>query len=390
MINGSRPVLCAVAAAVAMGMASHADAQPPGLPALVRSLLVGPQDAGQGWDDLDRIKGTAWGAGPVALSHPTPDGNELARPGAAVIEGRKVELAASGARAGVFSIYVRDAAPPRDLDAIADDFRRQGFTVARARCRIAPAAGPELRGWLKLSVPGRHTAYLQAGPLASGLQGYTLFLNDLPPMTQAEAQRFTDSCGGATGGPATAASSSSSAPRTGQAFAVEAIQAVLRAPGAPTTIPWTALPSAAGLAWNPPPPMKMKSPYDDGGADPNPRLLEGHVKTATTAMTAIATGTDQGANHFSLMNAEHMPHDAVLAGLRQAGFTLAALRCGKVYTQQSEVWFRISGPGRQPAILYRAQYGGSHPTETYVIRLDNLMPAMLPGQSAPVGGACPG
>ncbi|MBS0332328.1 MAG: hypothetical protein JSS35_06140, partial [Proteobacteria bacterium] len=112
--------LLAVAVSGLAGLAavSHAQAQAPArgadLPSLVRGLLVGPQDAGQGWDDLDKIRGTKWGQGPVLLAKPTPDGSEMARPGQATIDGRSVQLVAAGARAGVFAIYVRDASRPRE------------------------------------------------------------------------------------------------------------------------------------------------------------------------------------------------------------------------------------------------------------------------------------
>ena len=78
-------------------------------------------------------------------------------------------------------------------------------------------------------------------------------------------------------------------------------------------------------------------------------------------------------------------------GLMRDGYAVAAIRCGKPYTEMSDAWFRISGAGKQPAILYRAMYrDGGKTTETYVLRIDNVMPPIQPGQGAPTGGRCPG
>jgi hypothetical protein len=379
--------LAALALAIgpALCLPGVASAQATGLPALIKSLLLGPRETLAGWEELDKIRGVRWGQGPVMLDKPAPDGSTFARPGQAMLDGRPVMLAASGARAGSFSIYLRDAAArPREIEAIAQDFRAQGFTAVPARCPLAAGASP-LRGWLKIGAPGRNPAFLYAGPLASGAQGYTLFYDSLPPMSQADAARYTESCKGGVAAPAGAR------PPTGQAVAVAILQAWLRPVGAPTSLPWAALPTAPGLTWNRTPPMRMASPYSDGGADANPRLLEGQVKSATSEMRAMATGDDRGANHLSLMDAQHMPPGAVFGGLQQAGFSITALRCGKPYTQMSDAFYRIAGPGVQPAILYRAQYRDPGlERETYILRLDNLMPPATPGQSNPVGGRCPG
>ena len=39
--------------------------------------------------------------------------------------------------------------------------------------------------------------------------------------------------------------------------------------------------------------------------------------------------------------------------LARDGYAITALRCGKPYTEMSDAFFRIAGPGKQPAILYR-------------------------------------
>jgi hypothetical protein len=108
-------------------------------------------------------------------------------------------------------------------------------------------------------------------------------------------------------------------------------------------------------------------------------------------MTAIATGDERAANRFYLRDGGNLPRGAVFDALARDGYAIAALRCGKPYTQMSENFFRITGAGKQPAILYRKMSSdGGMVSETYGLRLDNVLPPLVQGQSAPVGGRCPG
>jgi hypothetical protein len=355
---------------------------------LIKPLLILPADSGGAWEDLEKHPAIRWGAGPVVSSRASPDGNFFARPGQASVSGRTLTVVATGARSMVFSVYLRDPAPPADLDALPEGLRQAGFTVAPARCPLDPR-GAAPRRWYRLVLARKKPAFLMAGPLASGGSGYTLYLGDLPPMSQAEAGLYTDNCGGAAraaGGGAPPAR-----PTTGQAGLVAVIEALLRPAGAPASLSWAALGGLPAITWAKTAPTKMISPYGDPGEDRNSRLLQGQFKTATTQMQAVATGDDRSANRFLLLSGQHLPRGAVFDALLRDGYTLTALRCGKVYTETSQAWFRIAGPGKQPAILYRAQHSSDGvPSEDYALWLDNVLAPATPGQSAPVGGRCRG
>jgi hypothetical protein len=203
-------------------------------------------------------------------------------------------------------------------------------------------------------------------------------------MTQAEGASFVDCPDGR---PVPAAAN---APQTGQAGIVAVIEALLRPTGAPGRLPWRApLPA---IEWKPAGPQKFsRSEWSFGGADANPQLLEGNFRTPTTEMGVTATGDARGASRFYLEGGGHLPRDAVFSALRRDGYTITALICGKPYTKMSENWFRISAPGRQPAILSRSMsVSTGEPTENYAVRLDNVPPSVQPGQRAANGGSCPG
>jgi hypothetical protein len=385
------PLAAAVAVLLSSSGAVAAPADPSAVAVaeLVKPLLILPADSGADWEGLDKVPATRWAPGPTMTSKPSPDGNFFARPGQASLLGRPVAVLATGARTMVFSIYLRDPAPPMAPDALAAGLRQAGFAVATARCPIDPRSGAPRR-WYRLALAKKKPAFLYAGPTQSGGSGYTLFLGELPTMTQAEAALYTDSCGApAVGsqpaGPATVR------PTTGQGGVVAVIEALLRPVGAPASLPWATLGSLPVITWKSLAPMRMTSPYSDVGEDRNPRLLEGEFRTATTRMQAIATGDDRAANRFMLRDGQHLTRGAVFDALARNGYAITPLRCGKVYTETSQAWHRISGPGMQPAILYRAHHStdGIH-TEDYALRLDNTLPPAEPGQTPATGGRCPG
>lgn len=379
-----------IAAAVLLlaGRAQAADPNASALAEFLKPLLILPADSGGAWEDLSNNRAVRWGAGPTMFDKPSPDGNYFARPGQTALAGHPVTVVASGARSMVFSYYLSDPAPPRAPEALVTALREAGFAVTSARCPADPR-GAAPRRWYRLTLARKKVAFLYAGPLKSGGAGYTLYLNDLPSMTQSEAALYTDNCATGTkpGGPATPAAR----PTTGQAGVVAVIEALLRPSGGPANLPWNTLSSLPAITWPSTPPTKMSNPYSDVGQDLNPRLLGGEFKTATTKMQAVATGDDRATNRFMLREGQRLPRGAVFEGLKRDGYAITPLRCGKVYTETSQAWFRIAGPGKQPAILYRAHHSTDGVlSEDYALRLDNTLPPIEPGQTPAGPGGCRG
>ncbi|MDB5423397.1 MAG: hypothetical protein JWQ29_813 [Phenylobacterium sp.] len=378
--------LMAAFVVVAVGGAAQADQATSELAELIKPLLLPPSNdvSGGAWEDLDANRAIRWGAGPVMLSKPSPDGNYFARPGQATLAGRPLNVIAAGARSMVFSYYFRAPAPPAPADTLVAAFGQAGYRIAPVRCAKAPGAAAP-KQWYRLSLPRKNPAFLYAGPLQSGGGGYTLYLTDLPAMTQADAAAYTDNC------PGTAPGGRAASAAMGQDGIAAAIEALLRPAGAPAPLPWQSLASLPAIKWKALPPMKMAYPWTDSGQDLNPRLLEGEFRSATTRMMATATGDDRGANRFYLRDGQNLPRGAVFARLARDGYQITALRCGKVYTETSQAWFRISGPGKQPAVLYRAQHRSDRIlSEDYGLWLDNTLPRAEPGQTPAAGGQCPG
>lgn len=380
-----RLVACTVLAA-GMAAGSSAIAAPASVYApvagLIRSFVT--NDRAVDWGDLNRHRDIKWVTpGLVPLATAAPDGGTSARPGVATIGGRTFDIAATGSLAGVSSVFISDALPAVPAAQVADGLRAQDIDLTPARCPRSPGSADPYRGWYHLTI-GRVGGNLYIGRLRSGRQGYTLYLGDLPPMTQEENTRFVD-CPGDAANAATGRAAAS-----GQAGVVGVIEAVLRPAGKPRWLPWRApLPA---VTWNKMPPAKLpRGDWQFGGQDHNPQQLNGTFKTATTEMTVDATGTAAGASRFYLEEGANLPRDGVFALLRRDGYAIAAVTCGKPYIKMSENWFRITKPGMQPAILYRSMsVSTGRPTENYAVMLDDVAPPLQPGQRPANGGTCPG
>ena len=108
------PVFALLIGLALTGAASAAPADPgtAALAALIRPMLApaGDDNPIGAWEALEANRAVRWGAGPIMTDKPSPDGNYFARPGQANLAGRSVFVAATGARAGVFSVYIRDTA----------------------------------------------------------------------------------------------------------------------------------------------------------------------------------------------------------------------------------------------------------------------------------------
>ena len=187
----------AIALIASSGWAAAAPDAAAALPSLIKPFLVPAKGLGTvgDWSTLEANKAVTWAPGPSMQDKPSPDGNYFVRAGRGQAGGRPLDVLATGARSGVFSVYIRDPGATANAASTASEFRQAGYVVSLARCPINPQAATAKR-WLKLTAPGKHPAFLSVGPLASGGAGYTLFLADeqLPPLTAKDAGVYTDSC----------------------------------------------------------------------------------------------------------------------------------------------------------------------------------------------------
>jgi hypothetical protein len=174
-------------------------AAPVTMPSLVKSFMIPAKGLGTvgDWAALDKIKAVTWAPGPTMQDKPTPDGSYFVRLGRGMIGGRPLDVLATGARSGVFYVYIRDPGATANADATAAEFKQAGYGVTLARCPVNPQAANAKR-WFKLTAPGKAPAFLSVGQLVSGVAGYTLFLADdkLAPLTPKEAPVYTDNCAG--------------------------------------------------------------------------------------------------------------------------------------------------------------------------------------------------
>jgi hypothetical protein len=191
-----KPILLGrIVALTSLLIASVAVAAPPApssLAEFLKPFLILPADSGGAWEDIDKVPGIRWTSETTMTNKPSPDGNFFARIGQGSLGGRSLAVVATGARTMVFSLYIRDPAAAMDADALVASLRQAGFAVATARCAIDPRSATT-RHWYRVTLAKKKPAFLFAS--ASQNRGaYTLYLNDLPAMTPADAATYTDNC----------------------------------------------------------------------------------------------------------------------------------------------------------------------------------------------------
>ncbi len=334
------------------------------------------------WNTVRAVRADSlrWGEGPIMLQRATPEGDMFSMPGHAVLDGQQVQLAANGARTMVFNIRMLDPTPGGDPDDVPAGLREAGFRVAAARCPI-DGRYPDKRRWYQVRLKGKRPAYLYAGPLKTGGTGYALYQNSLPTMSERDAVLYTDDC--------TSGGGQSSGFRTGSQAAVSLIDTLLRSASASASLSWQEIEKLPSIRWYPPPKRQTLS-YPPGGTDTNPYSLFGALKTPTTNGEITVTGNARAATRFYLRNLTHVRLGQVFDGLRAKGYRIRAIRCGKRYLKSSENWFGIGAPGRRPVVLYRSIFNDDgYVTIGYVLRMDNVMPPIEPGQYPAPATGCP-
>ena len=361
---------------------------------LIASLMVPERgDYAYGdWNGLRTMPNSQWAQSPTFLDKPTAENDAMALSGRAVVAARPVLIMATGARAGVFNFLVVDQTPFTNADDIANGLRAGRMTISLARCPIG-GGYPDARRWYRIAYPGKKPAFLIVAPVSGNIVGYRLNLGDLAPMSEREATVLSDRCGAATpAGSQPPETAGAAIMRNGTDAVTIMIDALMRPAGQPAAISWAAAPKLVPmLKWEPHPPMKMTMPYAEGGEDKNTMWHGGEVPTPTTTVQMSLSGTPAGITRFYFKNIRNSPLDGVFNALKAKGYAITALRCGKAYTQMSDNWFRITGPGKQPATLHRSQSRSTgEPVMSYILRTDNALSPIEAGQRPAPSGGCPG
>jgi hypothetical protein len=388
MHNRSKGIICFVLMSLLLSFpflhAYAAEVKPADQLVKVLSTMLLPANVDYSyndWRDLEKSKTITWAPLPPQM-HSTvlADGSYFSRRGTAVVGGRKLDVLATGARTMVVNFHFRNDAEPFGEDAVRDAFKRQGFTLELVRCpsKQSPAAS---MAWHKLSGPKKRTAFLQTRKMCGkkACEGFDLLLGEqLPEMTPRERALYTEQC-------SDAAPAGDPAENLSPDEQVAALISALTSAGV-SGVPydWARLDKVPTIKWAP----LMPSPFAAGDPSADPYLREGSARLAGRQMSFTATGTKDKVKSVKLEDMGEHARGDVLGALKRLKLGVALARCGKVYTQETINWYKLTGQGR-PAVLQQSiRKHGSRVQESYTLNLENRLPPIAPGETNAGVGNC--
>lgn len=367
-------------AALAVEAAQAKPAAP--LAGIVKAFLA--EDMGNGWEDLDKLPSTKWAPLPPSdLPNCLPDGGCYTRQGLTVASGRNLVALATGARTIVAFVYLRNGSAAFTEAAILEALSDLRIEAALARCPLAAGTGGT--NWYRLTGAGVAPGVLSIQTSCGGRPCEGLVLSrgtDLPSLQPNQVSLYSEQC--AAGAPRTPVSAV--APHEAVAAAVVAL--VPPASGTPG-YDWKALAALpAGIAWNGegPRPGNLMTLYND----PNPMMQTGSAVLGGRKFSTIASGTAAAATVIYLdESGTHPRGEHVLGVVFQKGITVELVRCGPVYTESTNNWYRLTSARTRPVMLRQSLgYDGNLVHDTYELRLDGSLPPRDPRDRDPGVNGC--
>ncbi|WP_070156071.1 hypothetical protein [Sphingobium phenoxybenzoativorans] len=202
------------------------------------------------------------------------------------------------------------------------------------------------------------------------------------PVAPAPAAKMPPAAGKPVTPPLTAAPAS---PAQGLAGALGAL---LR----PATLPansfydWRQLETAPFVTWAALPPQMLDKPMSNGEF-----FRRAGIATVKGQQIKVLAGGARTMvmNLYFRNDGPAVGEAALLSALREKGHAVVPVRCAKLRTMPAPKWYRLSGPGRQPALLWFAPARGQQqPWEGMSLQLDGKLPPMTPQEAAVYTDRC--
>ena len=159
--------------------------------------------------------------------------------------------------------------------------------------------------------------------------------------------------------------------------------ALMPASNGPAPLTWKALAAApTQVQWTAAGPTKMDLSYR-GNA--NPLGLSGQITLSGRRIDMLASGP---AAHVQVVYLDegglHPRGEDLLGVLRAQSLVIQLVRCGPVYTESINNWYKVSGPSTQPAMLRQSlRFDGPQEQDAYELRLDASLPQRDPRDRDP-------
>ncbi len=337
------------------------------------------------WRGIEGLPGIRWAPlPPTSLENCLPDGGCFVRQGALTLGGRNITVVATGARAMVLNVYFRNTGAALGETKVVQALKDAGMGAILARCPVRTGAGGT--NWYRLSGAGIAPAYLSIqGPTsARPTEGFVLSPGeDLPPLQPNQLAAYTEQC--APGAERTPVSTVK--PHERLAEIIVALLVPVSASGA--RYDWESLGAIpTEIAWNAggPTPADLTTLHND----PSPLMRSGTATWAGRKFSLMASGTStQVANIYFDEQGMHPRGEHMLGVVYEKGVQVQLVRCGPVYTQSTNNWYRLTSPRTRPALIRQSiRYDGNQVQDSFVLRLDGTLPTRDPRDRDPGVNGC--
>jgi hypothetical protein len=373
--------VAAVIAALLFAPSVHATAEDD-LVGVVTAPLA--KDFVNDWRAIEKLRHLRWAPlPPNMLKHCLPDGSCFTRDGVAEIGGRKLTVLTTGARTMVGNYYFRNTGAPFGEAQVLAALQRAGFSAELKRCPVPGGIGD--MNWYRLKSANVNLGYLSVQSSCNGkpCEGFVLTPYDaLPPLQPNQLRLYSERCSG------TAAERVPVSTVMPHEQLAKTLVAIMPFNNGPALYDWKTLTSApSGIQWSTEGAKKGDLSYM---ADPNPWMLSGNLTLSGRKFYLLASGSptlvktayfDEGGLH---------PRGEDLLGvLRAQGLTVQLVRCGPVYTESINNWYRVSGPATRAVMLRQSlRLDGNQVQDVYEIRLDATLPTRDPRDRDPGVAGC--
>lgn len=335
------------------------------------------------WSGLEFLPGIQWAPlPPAALPNCLPDGGCFARKGKAMIGGRGLVATASGARAIVGNLYLRNATAPFGETTVLAALGGVGLTAELLRCPVAGTAGGT--NWYRIKGEGANPGVLSVQTTCNGkpCEGFALSLGeDLPALQPAQLKLYSEQCSA----PAEERKAVSSA--LPHEVLAELFATLIPPAAGPGLSDWESLAGLpTGIEWN-----EAPQPWDlTFKGDPNPVARSANLTLAGRKFSVLASGSaEQPKTVYVDEMGMHPRGEHVLGVLYAKGIPAQLARCGPAYAQSTNNWYSVKSADRHPVMLRQSiRYDGNQVQDAYELRLDNTLPKRDPRDRDPGVAGC--
>lgn len=309
------------------------------------------------WIALDKLSGIKWAPlPPPMLQNCLPDGGCFTRQGTAILGGRTLTVLATGARTFPINLYLRNTTASFGESAVVEALKQTDLSTELVRCPIEAGRGGT--NWYRVKGVNARAGYLSIQTSCNGraCEGYVLYSGeDLPPLQPNQLRLYTEKCSatGAARAPVSTAMPHELLSRT--------LASLIPPSDGPALYDWKTLTSlATGIEWN-----------------KNTAMRTGQLTVAGRTFSVLASGSSTQVAMIQLeeIGRMHPRGEDLLAVLRAQGFNVNLVRCGPVYTESTNNWYRVTGPKTRPVMLKQSiRFEGNMAQDGYEIRLDSSLP----------------